>query len=160
MYRKVQSRRTARITVVVAVSTGAIVGCDSRKEHASVDRGKVCFRSALDAFATIESEDDAGPVQLAADKPLTIHVKSDECMSACDRHSKQNCALHREADQLILTSKFSWEEPDDGSCTLQCIVNVATCKSEPLPAGHYTIVHGDQRMELTIPSEVEDDCWL
>jgi hypothetical protein len=136
----------------------ASAGCERWHEHSSENSGKICFRSLQDITAAVAAEQSLEPVQLAADAALTVYVVSGECMSACDRHSRGSCTLQVDGDQLHLTSKFVWEEPDDDTCTLQCIKSVVSCESEPLPAGNYTLTYGDQRMALSVPGEVSGDC--
>ena len=53
-----------------------------------------------------------------------------------------------------MTSHLSFEELDSETCTLDCGILSASCASDALPAGAYTVVFGEKSFGLDVPSTI------
>jgi hypothetical protein len=91
---------------------------------------------------------------------ITFTVAYEECLSSsCDINRDMSCEVITDSTQIVVHSQGSFTERDGYvSCTEDCGFLEASCTSAPLPAGNYVIVHGDDRIPLTIPSSVEGLC--
>jgi hypothetical protein len=111
----------------------ALVGCQG--DNTVHDQGEVCITSA------------------ATDAPLEVRVTLDECISACVDNEIETCSISREGNVLTLSSTFSYAEADEEEiCIAVCNAQEATCSTEALPAGSYTLEHGDDSYTLDVPT--------
>jgi hypothetical protein len=101
---------------------------------------------------------------LVADQPINIHVQRPSCLSgSCSRHLVASCAVKRDGNVLHVTSYFAASEALSATCTADCVTPSADCVTEPLPAGAYTLVLGNETVPLTVPNTIPDNpCiqWL
>lgn len=138
------------------VGLGMLAGCvdDGWETRRETQRGDVCFQANRDL------SNDAGAAALEADAPLHVAVIHSDCLPRrCTRRAKAHCKLTVSGEQVTLSSSFEWEEPmDEVECSLLCDRPFATCDSEPLPEGHYTLRHGSRTIPLEVPGPAKADC--
>lgn len=121
-------------------------GAFSWEERRVDDEGHVCLSAEAFPFGS-------ALVRLDENAPLTVKVVAPTCLSStCSRDAHGSCDLVRRDQELLVTSRFVWEEKTRGSCTDDCGQLSATCSSEPLPAGNYAVRHGAEQHALVIPS--------
>jgi hypothetical protein len=98
--------------------------------------------------------DNVAPV--AAGARLYIHIPAPGCISGdCTPVPdvvRSHCTIQRSGNVLTVDSHFLFEHPFEGLCTSDCRITYATCESDPLPAGQYTIIHGTRQQTLTLPT--------
>lgn len=162
-HRRQRACKTLRLTAGALFLCAAACADDEHwTKRTSENRGMLCFVPREAALATLDEDGARLSWRLEPDAPLTAYVEGHNCMSACSRHQRAHCSLSVEGRKITLTSKFDWEEPgEDKPCVLSCIKAVATCTtSTPLTVGSYTLQHGDELLELNIPSDVSETCWF
>ncbi len=95
-----------------------------------------------------------------AGETITFTVAYEECLSSsCDINREMSCEVVTDGTQIMVHSQGSYTERDGHvSCTEDCGLLETECTSEPLPAGDYIIVHGEDHIPLTIPSSVQGLC--
>ena len=158
-----------RSALLAAVSQAALllVGCSSVVEEESptrplfdgagdktpiqyFDQGDLCLYadSYPDSFYSI------GEPQIFDEySRLAVTVAAPECLSqTCDVDRVAFCDIDMDRSTLTVTSYVAYDEIDAPMCTMDCGRLAARCKSAPLPAGNYEVVHGDTRVELRVPS--------
>jgi hypothetical protein len=77
-------------------------------------------------------------------------------LSACNKDDVlySSCTIEVSGTEITMTSRGAFESPVYGSCSADCQLLKAECTSEHvLPSGEYTIVHGEDRGELTLPAD-------
>jgi hypothetical protein len=110
----------------------ALAGCERDWERASAENeGSLCFSTP--------------------DGALEVSIFADCLSGSCSRDRQGTCEMTRDGDTITITSAFSWEEKDHGSCTLDCVSPHATCRLELPPDGTYTVVHGEETSQITVP---------
>jgi len=130
------------------------VGCVRQSEVIFEDIGALCP----------VAHDHTGPYDatmvFAAGESITFTVAYEQCLSSsCDINRQMSCEVVTDGTQIVVHSQGSFTERDGYvSCTEDCGMLAAECTSEPLPAGDYVIVHGEDRTPLTIPSSVQGLC--
>lgn len=142
------------------VSPGAVCRCE-KDPDSGVSMGW-CTSKHQDAgrFCSTPEMDNWQGGMLEAGKPVYVHVLRPGCLSgSCSRDIKASCTVERSGNALTVHSSFSATEPMYADCTLDCLVPIATCVTEPLPAGTYTLTQNGVVETLTIPSKV-DSCSL
>lgn len=83
---------------------------------------------------------------------ITVTFRS--CISSsCEKIVSAECECDVEANTIQVTSRGVFDRNMDTDCTGDCNKMVARCESEPLEPGKYTVYHGDQSIEVTIPAE-------
>lgn len=110
-----------------------------------VDEGELCVTPTAERFV-------GGTI--AADQPLNVHVELPGCAPGCARDIVETCSVKREGSTLRVSSSFSASAPVSALCPAACRFQIADCTSEPLPAGQYTLILGNQNVQLTVPSMV------
>ena len=103
------------------------------------------------------TQEDVGAtcIQGGGDEPAVVKVNAGVCLSSsCSRRGEERCEVAVDGDRLVVTSFFSWEEAtgDRLDCTLDCGMMIAACSAGDLPAGDYTLVHGGDEGEVTLPA--------
>ena len=74
-------------------------------------------------------------------------------ISACVENEVETCSLELDGDTLRLTSTFSYDDADeDEVCIALCNAQQATCSVDALPAGEYTLTHGDESFPVSVPT--------
>ncbi len=99
-------------------------------------------------------------LDFAADQAVDIRVTTTGCLSSsCDVDRKASCSTEVSGSEIVVTSNVSWRETS-GACTDDCGTLSATCTTAPLPAGVYTIRHGDQTSMLRVGETQASPCTL
>lgn len=99
---------------------------------------------------------------LEADKPFSVAVSMDSCLSSsCSDDQEAECQIEVDGDDIFVSSSGSYTDRthlEEGVCTSDCGGSFyADCGELTLAEGTYTVHHGDETSELTIPSE-ETSC--
>ncbi len=142
--------------IFVAVIMGGLcgTGCVRQSEVIFEDLGALCPSPA----------DHTGPYDatmvFAAGESITFSVAYEQCLSSsCDINRQMSCEVVTDGTQIVVHSQGRFTERGGYvSCTEDCGMLAAECTSEPLAAGDYVIVHGEDRIALTIPSSVQGLC--
>ena len=125
-----------RLICVSAVVSSLLLGaCGDRMEaHSFSNEGALCLHSETDGA-------------------LHVGVQFPPCLSStCDQVLGTSCTVAVSGNEISVTSNGTYESPVYGSCSSDCRALLAECKSEePLAPGDYTLVHGDNRADLTLP---------
>jgi hypothetical protein len=72
--------------------------------------------------------------------------------SSCDAVKEARCRVE-EAGGVITVSSSGVVERRGTECTADCGQMLARCESSGLPAGSYTLSHGDTSREITLPAD-------
>jgi hypothetical protein len=142
----IHSRLVSLPTILTALLAAAACGA-GKEEHEVIDAGRLCVSppGAQDPIAA--------PAErfLPADQPLTVTVQLDGCLSSsCDIARSATCSVTRSGDVLQVKSTLAWTSTGDNACTEDCGFLVATCTSDPLSAGTYTVEHGDRSATIVV----------
>jgi hypothetical protein len=107
----------------------------------------------LACIACRPGELDVAMCILPAEDRIVVRVSA-ACASDHEG-AKLSCEIDREGSDLhVKTSGRDGRDPD-GSCADDL---VATCETEPLPAGMYTVHFEDDTHEVEVPSEGDEFC--
>lgn len=106
---------------------------------------------------TERTQEDVGNacVQGGGDDPALVRVNAGICLSStCSQRGEERCSVTVDGDRVVVTSFFSWEEASGRrlACTDDCGMMIAECSAGDLPAGSYTLVHGDQESTVELPA--------
>lgn len=127
-------------------SAAALVSLLSACGTTLEDQGRACVSTGADPYT-------AG--DLAAGRPVTIHVVMPTCLSSsCTSDRQASCTVSQEGSTLRVSSRGSYASRPAAVCTDDCVRLTAHCETAPLPAGQYTIVHGGATTTLSIPGGV------
>lgn len=140
---------------VVCLASGCLRRDSDTQGVRQHDQGKLCLGAA-------SGEGDAGPhgLDLRADQPLAISVRSACLSDACATNRTAKCGVRREGSKLVVTSDLAWTAPTDleRRCPGDCSHLEATCSTEALPPGKYSVVLGDRTFEVALPSHLPGRC--
>lgn len=130
-------------------------GCEDEPAYETItyeNEGRLCLRGSKTEGADVLFESD----MLEEDQTVFVKVFFPTCLSSsCDTQLETSCSVALIGNDLVVDSSGSYETPvGDPICTLDCGVMSASCEAPPLPAGNYTVTHGDYSGVLTIPSSV------
>jgi hypothetical protein len=110
----------------------ALTGCDSAEEKTFQDEGALCM-------------------QAPEGTSLAVTVQFPTCLSSsCDTVRSASCKIAVDGQKLIVTSSGTVES-EGGSCTDDCGLMQASCQVGGLAPGKYTITHGSESQEITLP---------
>lgn len=146
-----------RSLLVTVVSLSLLVSaCVRRSEIFFADLGSAC--PAPEGHTGYLGD----PMTFEAGDAIVITVIHDACLSSsCDVDRHMTCEVTLDGTQLLVHSEGGYIERDGYvTCTDDCGWLQAECTSPPLPAGDYVILHGDDEVQLTIPSTVSGLCDL
>ena len=118
------------------------------------NEGTLCFYD--DAPTFFSRPDFEAPVQVFdAGSRLHLQVSVPGCLSSsCDVNRSASCSVSQDEQVIRVFSQLSYEETGDEQCTMDCGILSATCESEELAVGTYTVQHGDKLTGLAVPSVV------
>jgi len=90
---------------------------------------------------------------MKAGQPIAITVfKKNPCVAAACTGAPAKCTVKRKGSHLVLDAQFPLPNAKPvRPCTEDCPGFAATCKTDALPAGTYTIEHGLQRETVVVP---------
>src|SRR5262245_6665519 len=78
-----------------------------------------------------------------ADASVTVHVVLEDCASGCASDITASCSVELDGSTLSVSASGSYQVPSGGAlCPAVCEEIDATCTSEPLAAGTYTVEYG------------------
>ena len=103
----------------------------------------------------VSSYSNEGSVCLesASDGTLGVAVMFPTCLSSCDTILDRSCSIHVEDFVIEVESSGSFETPRRGDCSAACGFFSTDCVSpEPLAPGDYTVIHGEDEEEITLPT--------
>ena len=99
---------------------------------------------------TIENEGWAC-ISGAAEQAHTIEVDFSTCRSSsCDDVQSASCTVARSGAELIVQAKAVMSR-GQGMCTDDCRRVTATCNTDTLAAGSYTLVYAGKRQDIVVP---------
>jgi hypothetical protein len=98
-----------------------------------VDEGELCFEQR--------------------DSDVAIRVDPQECLSSsCSRAFEGSCTASLQDNTITVSSDIAWEENvGNVSCTDDCGSTAVECTLPALADGTYTVIFGDQQIELQVP---------
>ena len=97
---------------------------------------------------------------LKAGQPIAVTVlHRNLCLGASCTKAPGKCTAKRKGASILVTTQFptSTTKPTQ-PCTEDCNAVAATCRTERLPPGSYTVEIGTQRKKLEIPSASAPAC--
>lgn len=113
-----------------------------------IDEGDLCFLS------------ENGDQPIEADSKLRVQVAVPECLSqSCDVDREAECTAELVDDTITIKSELRYRFNGKNACTLDCGRLYAECFIENIPAGTYSIVHGESNYELEIPNTESSVCY-
>lgn len=98
--------------------------------------------------------DEGGVCFAPGDGGVDVLVVLSDCLSSsCSRNLQGACEATVDGASITLTSNISWEEnvSPEAECTADCGVPTANCTIEGLADGTYSVVYGEQTLELVVP---------
>jgi len=110
-----------------------LFACDDSTRRESLNEGAVCIEGS-------------------ADDALAIRVAFPICLSSsCSEVIEQGCAIERAGGEIRIDSRLV-AETHGGSCSDDCLMVSVLCSLADVPAGEYTVVHGEQSVTLRLPA--------
>jgi len=97
---------------------------------------------------------------LKAGQPVAVTVlHRNLCLGASCTKAPAKCTAKRKGSTIVVTAQFptSTTKPTQ-PCTEDCSAIAATCKTDALPKGSYTIELGTQRRTLQVPATSAPPC--
>jgi len=137
---------------------------DPRPEWPTVtkeDEVPVCVFASYEERGKAPFVEQVRKQKLPAGAPLILGAFPPWCMNEkCDARPTLQCWIDQEGDgTLVVHSKFSVEHKPDSSCKGDCEIVAASCETPELPKGKYTLRHGTQTMEISVPGVLRDPCF-
>lgn len=110
--------------------------------HTTTNEGSVCLEAPV------------------VDTDGVITVDPGLCLSSsCDTLVSGTCTATLDGTTITVSSEFVVESlSGEVTCTTDCGMPTATCTVGPLPAGTYTVVHGESSETVDVPTT--DTCDL
>lgn len=144
---------------------GIFGGCGEPGPTSVTNEGTLCLLTeAPDPRSNFNPWTSDGPQTYAEDQPLTVYIEiriSDLVDSGfyVAANSEFICSVEVSGSAIRVESHGEWEYEECGGCEGRIRT---TCESEPLPAGTYTLFHGDEvvRENIVIPSNPPQGCFL
>ncbi len=118
-------------------------GCDEEfSTSALTNEGTACL---------VAPAADPPPGEVAADEMAHVHVVMDGCASGCTVVDEASCTATLDGSVLRVESQARLRIRQGDQCSFECVAVEATCPTPPLPAGTYTVQHGDATRAVTVP---------
>ena len=97
---------------------------------------------------------------LKTGQPIAVTVlHKNQCLGASCTKAPGKCAAKRKGSTIVVTTQFpSATTKPTLPCTEDCNAIAATCRTDALPAGTYTLEIGAQRKTVQIPAVVAPPC--
>lgn len=120
-----------------------------------------CVFSSSAEHAAASFIGQVGKQTLRPDSRLTLGIFPNWCVNeACDQIPSLQCSVEREGKTLVLRSHYWGDRKDGSKCEgMTCRPIGAACETPALETGIHTIVYGDRRFELRIPSVLRSPCF-
>jgi hypothetical protein len=116
-------------------------------------------------FSSIAEREKAQLIQkvtkqtLAANSKVVFGVFGPGCLNeTCDARPTLQCWVERDGAVLNVHTLFFSFHKDDSTCTSECMEVDSSCETPELPAGKYTVRHGDKSYQLQIPRVLREPC--
>lgn len=144
-------------------------------EHYYVEPGSerrcIAQEEADEPEPVVRTYDDDGPVcfgqphpdsfsdeKLEADEPFPVTVSIESCLSSsCSDDQQADCEIEIDGHDIFVFSAGSYSDRthlEEMGCTSDCAGGFfADCGEITLEEGTYTVHHGDETSEVTIPSD-------
>ncbi len=123
-------------------------GCGGGEDVTFVDDGPLCLGVGDGVI-----DDNSIP----PDQPFGIQVSTRGCFSSsCSELREARCQVTLDDNELIVESYLEVRDTYGsgiGACTDDCRSYVAVCTAPALPEGTYTLRHGDETLEITVPDD-------
>lgn len=137
---------------------------DPRPEWPTItkeDEVPVCVFASYEERGKAPFVEQVRKQKLPAGAPLILGAFAPWCMNEkCDARPTLQCWIDQEGDTtLVVHSKFSVEHKADSSCKDDCEIVAASCETPELAKGKYTLRHGAQTMEISVPGVLRDPCF-
>jgi hypothetical protein len=150
------------VTVHAVVVSATLAGCAASTEEPGivlVDEGALCVLSEAPELLGPPLVLQASEQRFEPGDRLHVTVAVPTCMSAsCDVDRHASCAVERRGATLSISSYLAYEHTPAESCSRDCGTLSASCRSEPLEAGAYEVVHGARVVSLVVPSSLAAPC--
>jgi hypothetical protein len=133
-----------------------VVGVGSCKPDA--DPRRVVLRDEGELCIGAPSPGDS--VDVRAGAPLTLGVRSACLSDTCVTARSATCRVRREGQRLVVSSELAWRGPEelDTKCPRDCSFIEATCSTDALGEGTYSVQLGPSATELIVPSRRDKRC--
>lgn len=134
--------RNPRLIVLAVWALGLLACNGGETETTYTDVGRACLSGEPDTAHSVE---------------IDFHV----CLSSsCDSLVESMCEATLSGSELTITATATVASKH-GACTADCGQVLVTCETDPLPAGTYDVIYGDQQGTLTVPAAVvgESTCF-
>ena len=128
-------RAPAAAFVTFVLSAGACSDDRERLRTVHENVGDLCLGSTA-----------AGTVEIVVVFPTCLS-------SSCDRSLGSSCTVTVSNGEIRITSRGESETTGPSECSADCGALVARCESPPIEPGDYVVVHGEQRVSVTLPHE-------
>jgi hypothetical protein len=103
-----------------------------------------------------DGEDETLVTTFEEDTAVEIQVTLEECASACIEDVEASCEVDLDGDTLTVTARGSYVAPSGGgNCVDACEVVRATCTTDPLAAGTYTVEYVGESVSFDVPSVIQ-----
>lgn len=124
----------------------------------------VMFTGCTDPEPTLEEIEDVGSLCVLGEGlssnttyvengSVEVHVVLQDCAPCNSTDFMTSCSIEQNGSTLTVSATASWwMHYDSDICTLECTTLVATCTSEPLAAGSYTVEYAGEMTSFEVPS--------
>jgi len=121
-----------------------------------------CLFARYEDWSAAQYVKDAKPkTTLKADEELHIGVYAPRCAHPdCTRMVNMQCWADVVGTTITLHSRYNGQHFPANTCTKDCEPDTAACNTPALPAGTYTIVHGEHKKTIRIPGVVKPSCVI
>lgn len=124
------------------------------------DEVPLCFFAGHAERHAAEFVDQVESQELRANASVVIGAFAAWCVNeACDARPSLQCSVSRDGNTLVVRSRYWGERKDGATCEgMICRPITASCETPALEPGRYTVAHGDERVDLRIPSLLRSPC--
>lgn len=139
------------VNLLIALAALGLVGCDSETDEPRViEDAPFCVLGPTDEHPSYGAPQTA---TIEADGPLRVHVLFDACgAGGCQVVTEATCTTTvGEGNIITVASKAVVDTVPADSCTADCRAVEASCVTDALPAGTYTIVSADEALTQEVP---------
>ena len=120
----------------------------------------LCVFPNLTARAQAKTPADVKPSKLAAHASITFGAFGPSCIhESCDQLPTLQCYVEQDGMNLVVHTQYSGYHKDGSTCTQDCRDVSASCDTEVLKAGTYTVKHGEKQYKLQLPSTPKAPCF-
>lgn len=129
---------------VAAMLVLVLAGCgDGSRTLENV--GSVCVMG--------EQEGDSPETSYVENAPVDITVVLDDCLSGCAEDIEASCSIELDGTNLRVSASGTYSvQPGGAVCPAVCVAMTATCTSEPLAAGTYSVEYAGESTTFEVPS--------